>query len=133
MIHPPKTCLEDLKAFIEKKRELNVSSSIYGWSKEEFYDRLRIMKDEFKDRVFPEDEYLFDDYEGLETFLKDNNLPLSRWLSHEKEHAEEAHHRGLPVQYGLVLVLVGEDQVGYMHFVRNRGYLSIEDILAVSA
>ena len=84
------------------------------------------------DAFFPEDEHLFDDYSGLESFLKDNGLPISG-LSHEEEHAEKARRLGFTPKYGVVLCLTNDGNIGYMPFVRTAGYIDKDETLAISS
>lgn len=127
----PKTRYEDFQAYEEGKLLLRRGLAEGRISRAEHDRDMLSIEEKWSDRVFPEDEHLFDNIDGLVGFLMDNGLTVIG-IGHEMMHAREAKLRGYTVKYGCRLVLVDEFFVGYVPFVKVIEDPRRDDFVAIA-
>lgn len=130
----PKTNLEDYTAFERDKNILCKGVIERKISREEYYKKIAALQEQYKDRIFPEDEYLFDNIGEFLEFLLDNNLPVDS-IAHEMMHGTTAQKLGHRIKYGCRFV-IKENQVAYVPFVQvlsDITTITTEDIKTIAS
>jgi hypothetical protein len=101
---------------------------------QETYDRrTKQIREDFKERCPPEEEYIFNDIKTVSRFLQENfRIQDPGLMKHEEQHAGKARELGLGVMYA-VRVLKTETGLGYVAFVRLEGATSLDNVIAIAS
>ncbi|KYK25541.1 hypothetical protein AYK26_05910 [Euryarchaeota archaeon SM23-78] len=145
-IETPKTHEENFDNYIKERYVLMAKSAKGLISASDIKAGLELVEEKYKDKLFSEDVYLFDDIGGVVGLLIENKVPYHRFeeeISHELMHANEALKRGYSVKYGCRFFLKQDfeiindkvcPQVGYIPFIRiikNNDQFNKKDFTAI--
>ena len=126
----PKTRLKDYEEFGRNQNTLLSWLSQQIITQDQYQQMSSDLQTEYQDKISGDDVHLFDDLSGLLGFLIDNNLPVTS-TPHEMMHGREATRLGYTVKYGCQIVLIGEDQIGYIPFTKVLEDITAEDFIKV--
>jgi hypothetical protein len=122
----PKTYLKDYEAYDREENTLINWISRGIISQVEYNKKKEELQNKYKNKIFPEDTHLFNNAEGLEKFLTDNNMPINQ-VEHEIQHATVAKQLGYTVKYGCQVLLNDNNTQGVIPFVKVLENITIED------
>ena len=127
----PRTYLNDYESFEREQNDLR-RNLVQGRISQDESDQMEMaLQDNYRNKIFPEDEYIFEDIGGLLGFLIDNSLSV-RSIGHERMHGVRAKQLGYTVQYGCRLFSTGNDnEVASGPFVRVLGKITPEDLISI--
>ncbi|MGV8152254.1 MAG: hypothetical protein ACP5OG_04165 [Candidatus Nanoarchaeia archaeon] len=131
-IKNPKTNLKDYQEFIHERSMLEVSIVRGDINIEQFDNALINLKDKYKDKIFHEDIYFFDDLASYKSFLEENLGPnhSEKILRHELSHSDKALKKDLLIKYGIVFFEASSPSAlfDYLPFIRVSGNFTSEDL-----
>ena len=128
----PETNYEDLKEYLRENKELILGSGI----PDQFFNlqKLRI-KMRFAGKVFEEDHYKFEDFEGYKLFLRRipflEDSDVVEILEHEWEHANRAVKKGYKIQYGCWTFREGKEIGIQPHIILDGRNAQRRDLIEV--
>ena len=98
----PKTRLKDYLRFTEELGDLYIKKYGGELSPQDYDIEITKLEQRYKNTVFEEDTYRFNNVHDLSDFLYENHLD-STGITHEVEHAEEARKLGYDVFFLCIL------------------------------
>ncbi len=120
----PKTLAADYWEFDKERKALGRRASIEKMSSEQFQAGLKAIDKKYEGRVFPEDTFLFDDFNGFEEFGMNRGLDfyrsMRRSIEHEKAHGQKAEELGYTVTYGYSFFISPPSQIFCKTFTRFK-------------
>ena len=133
----PKTLASDYFEFDKERKEFGKKATLEQMTPEEFQKGLIKINERYEDRVFPQDTFLFDNYEKFERFGMGQGLDfymcMYKSIEHERDHAIIAKKLGYTPTYGYSFMLDENLSILCKTFTRyDKMPMPLEHVIAIT-